>query len=257
MNKLTTLADNRQNVLNSDGGLESAGERTQASADLTDFVQPEMPSESEKAKSTVLSLVTEPGASSNELKAQPPAPMISQLEWNSLIRNARDGGANSVLASKVLEKTSTLIKVSDGKVDEMIKSAGQMRIDIGNLRQISDVIKEISLQAKIVAFNATLEAGRAGENGRVFAVVAAEISDLSSRVKALTTDIEARLGYLTQAVIKNETHCILVADLSGKTANELNQFTFLMMRLQELSTTQVQSLSSVEKALDQKLAMGS
>ena len=49
----------------------------------------------------------------------------------------------------------------------------------------------------------------------------------------------------------------MVADLSGKTANELNQFTFLMMRLQELSTTQVQSLSSVEKALDQKLAMGS
>lgn len=86
------------------------------------------------------------------------------------------------------------------RISETAEFMLRLESEAKNVTSVIDVIRGVAEQTNLLALNAAIEAARAGEQGRGFAVVADEVRTLASRTQQSTTDIHGMLSKLQQGV---------------------------------------------------------
>ncbi|HXZ09892.1 MAG TPA: methyl-accepting chemotaxis protein [Paraburkholderia sp.] len=115
------------------------------------------------------------------------------------MRNVTAGAATSVQQSQqTLEASLADIHGLVEGVTVIESQIAALRAALAHVSHVSEEISLIARQTHLLALNAAIEAARAGESGKSFAVVAAEVKNLSAKTAQATGQIETTLAQLTQ-----------------------------------------------------------
>ncbi|MGJ8691753.1 MAG: methyl-accepting chemotaxis protein [Thalassotalea sp.] len=118
------------------------------------------------------------------------------------VASARNANLEADNGKQVVDSTVTEIKQLADVVRESSDIINQLQKDTDKVNVVLEVIKGIAEQTNLLALNAAIEAARAGEQGRGFAVVADEVRNLASRTQESTEQINQMLAQLQSAASK-------------------------------------------------------
>ncbi|WP_416195134.1 methyl-accepting chemotaxis protein [Pseudomonas sp. CCI4.2] len=150
-------------------------------------------------------------------------------------QQARDG-------DKVVSEAITQIELLAAEVVHSTHAMTQLKTESDKIGSVLDVIKSVSQQTNLLALNAAIEAARAGEAGRGFAVVADEVRSLAKRTQQSTEEIEELIAALqngTQQVAPSLDNSRTLTDkgveLSRQAGHALEQITRTVSTIQSMN----------------------
>ena len=155
-----------------------------------------------------LSAVTEQtsaGVNSQKLETDQVATAMQEMSAtvHEVARNAEDASRAAIDADAEANQGGRVVVEAIGQIEalagEMVRSTEAMDLlqqESAKIGSVMDVIKAVADQTNLLALNAAIEAARAGEAGRGFAVVADEVRNLARRTQQSTEEIESLIGAL-------------------------------------------------------------
>ena len=162
------------------------------------------------------------------------------------IEDAAAGSANTAASlGNVIESINALQKVSEELRDKM----GAIERSIGNLNNVTNEIVSISEQTNLLALNAAIEAARAGEAGRGFAVVADEVRKLADQSKRAAQSTKSD----EKTLISNISEVIKISnELESQVDMVNNNVTVMSAAIQEVTAKNQEILSTATIILDEQ-----
>ena len=114
-----------------------------------------------------------------------------------ITKHAQEKGRNG---ATIIRNSSVQVQRLAAQISKAVEVIRKLSQDSENITSVLDVIREIADQTNLLALNAAIEAARAGEQGRGFAVVADEVRTLAKRTQQSTEDIQAMITALQTGV---------------------------------------------------------
>lgn len=162
----------------------------------------------------------------------------------------------------VAQATATVMSLV-AKVDIAADAINEMNDNTRSIAAILNVIGEIADQTNLLALNAAIEAARAGEQGRGFAVVADEVRTLAARTQASTSEINQMLERLRRgadsavtAMVQTKHSCQQAADTTNLVTENLETLTSYVFDINGLSNqiaTAAEEQSAVTEEINRNL----
>jgi methyl-accepting chemotaxis protein len=155
----------------------------------------------------------------------------------------------SCLAAKETQNSRNIIQKNVDEANQLSEQIGaaseavkQLATDARNVDTVLEVIRGVAEQTNLLALNAAIEAARAGEQGRGFAVVADEVRTLSQRTQESTLEIQSiverlQVGAENVVVVMNQgaSKAYQAAELSNQAGETLTQIDQEVRTIQEMA----------------------
>ncbi len=174
---------------------------------------------------------------------------------SSAAESAYEADKKSHNGQQIVIDTANKIDRLAGELNQASTIIQELEADTNSVGMILDVIKGIAEQTNLLALNAAIEAARAGEQGRGFAVVADEVRTLASRTQESTEEIQTLIERLqekaTQAVnaMSNGTEQASSSVENATSANQsLSEITEMVEAIKEMNN-QIANATKVEREL--------
>ena len=179
-------------------------------------------------------------------------------EQASQAANEADGQAR--LGDQVVGEVIVQIERLAAEVSRSSEAMNGLQQESNKIGSVMDVIKAVAEQTNLLALNAAIEAARAGEAGRGFAVVADEVRGLAQRTQKSTEEIEALIAGLQngtkQVAAAMRSSCSLTdssVELTRKAGNSLGNITQAVSNIQSMNL-QIAAAAEEQSAVAEEIS---
>jgi methyl-accepting chemotaxis protein len=196
---------------------------------------------------------------------------------NQMTAAVEEVARNAVAASQYTQDSEKSAAVGKGKVSETINSIKQLSNTVQqttreieglatqtqDIAKVLDVIRSIAEQTNLLALNAAIEAARAGEQGRGFAVVADEVRALAHRTQTSTLEIEqmvqgiqAGSAKAVQSMVQSNSEAVMTLTIAQEANIAIGEIASAVSDINErnlLIATASEEQAHVSRSVDQNL----
>ncbi|MCW8928944.1 MAG: methyl-accepting chemotaxis protein [Gammaproteobacteria bacterium] len=177
--------------------------------------------------------------------------------------SANDANKEAQAGMKVMEQSTKSINILAAEVNKAADVINQVAQDSETIGSVLDVIRGIAEQTNLLALNAAIEAARAGEQGRGFAVVADEVRTLASRTQESTEEIQAMIEHLqkgshkaVEAMNSGSNTTKMTVETASEAAKSLNNIVNAINTISEMNSQiahAAEEQSTVAQAIDESV----
>lgn len=171
---------------------------------------------------------------------------------------AKDAAQNASTGKNVVAQTITAIETLSSNIETVSRVTEDLANESHNIGSMLDVIRSISEQTNLLALNAAIEAARAGEHGRGFAVVADEVRTLASRTGQSTDEIQTMITKLqegakaaVEAVKSSQALSVSTVEQASSANTSLNEIERLVSIITEMNSQIARATEQQTQAADE------